>query len=283
MRTRIVVLGAGFGGLELTTLVSEALGDAVDLVLIDKSDGFVFGYSKLDVMFGRISAEHAVHPYRDLVKPGVRFVPAEVLSIDPTARRVETDCRHLRRGRARRGPRRRPRPGGDARSRGGRPRVLHGRRCLRAPRRARRLRGWPGRRRGHLHAFQVPARAQRDRSADGRLPHPARPSRRPATISLVMPFGAPIPPSPDASAVLLEAFAERGIRWVPDSLVTGLDPQRRVALLSDGSELAVRPVPRHPRPPRARGRRPLGHDGRRLDPGGPADARDRVPGRLRRR
>ena len=53
MKLRVIVLGAGFGGLELTTLLSNALADDLDLVLIDKSDSFVFGYSKLDVMFGR--------------------------------------------------------------------------------------------------------------------------------------------------------------------------------------------------------------------------------------
>ena len=52
-KPRIVVLGAGFGGLELTTLLSEAFGDSVDVTLIDKSDCFVFGFSKLDVMFGQ--------------------------------------------------------------------------------------------------------------------------------------------------------------------------------------------------------------------------------------
>ena len=54
MRTmRVVVLGAGFGGLELTTRLSEEFGADVDVVLIDKSDDFVFGFSKLEVMFGR--------------------------------------------------------------------------------------------------------------------------------------------------------------------------------------------------------------------------------------
>jgi sulfide:quinone oxidoreductase len=53
MKQRIVVLGAGFGGLELGTMLSEALGDRLDLTLIDKNDSFVFGFSKLDVMFGR--------------------------------------------------------------------------------------------------------------------------------------------------------------------------------------------------------------------------------------
>jgi sulfide:quinone oxidoreductase len=53
MKTRIVVLGAGFGGLELCTLLSQSLGDSVDVTLIDKNDAFVFGYSKLDVVRSR--------------------------------------------------------------------------------------------------------------------------------------------------------------------------------------------------------------------------------------
>ena len=89
---RILVLGAGFGGLELTTRLSAELGDDADIVLIDQADGFVFGFSKLDVMFGRTTPQAVRHPYRDLVKPGVRFVQAAIRSIDPVRRRVETDA-----------------------------------------------------------------------------------------------------------------------------------------------------------------------------------------------
>src|ERR1700758_5281123 len=91
MRARMIVLGAGFGGLELTTILSDAFGEAIDIVLIDKGDAFVFGFSKLDVMFGRHMAAEVRHPYRDIVKPGVRFLQSIVRSIDPAARRVVTD------------------------------------------------------------------------------------------------------------------------------------------------------------------------------------------------
>jgi sulfide:quinone oxidoreductase len=47
MKLRVVVLGAGFGGLELSTRWSEALGEQLDLILLDKNDSF-FGFSKLD-------------------------------------------------------------------------------------------------------------------------------------------------------------------------------------------------------------------------------------------
>ena len=49
--------------------------------------------------------------------------------------------------------------------------------------------------------------------------------REDCEISLVMPFGAPIPPSPDTSKALLEAFRERDINWVPNRLVRALDPE----------------------------------------------------------
>jgi sulfide:quinone oxidoreductase len=65
----------------------------------------------------------------------------------------------------------------------------------------------------------------------------ARGSRDRSSISLVMPMGVPIPPSPAASAALLEAFAERGIDWHPERLVRELDAARKVAILTDGSEM----------------------------------------------
>jgi sulfide:quinone oxidoreductase len=56
-------------------------------------------------------------------------------------------------------------------------------------------------------------------------------------ISLVMPMGVPIPPSPAASTALLAAFAERGINWYPERLVSHLDPDRGVAVFADGTDL----------------------------------------------
>ena len=65
----------------------------------------------------------------------------------------------------------------------------------------------------------------------------ARGLRDASEISLVMPLGAPIPPSPAASEWLLAAFAERGIGWHPEKLVRSLDKERRVAVLADGGEM----------------------------------------------
>ena len=46
MKSRVLVLGAGFGGMELSTLLSEALGEQADVTVIEKGDAFVFGYSR---------------------------------------------------------------------------------------------------------------------------------------------------------------------------------------------------------------------------------------------
>ena len=91
MTEHVVVLGAGFGGLELVTGLSEAIPDKVHITLIDKSDAFMFGFSKLDVMFGRRQASEVWNPYRGIDKPGVEFRQETVTAIDPEHRRVVTD------------------------------------------------------------------------------------------------------------------------------------------------------------------------------------------------
>ena len=41
MKKQIVILGAGFGGLELSTMLSEALSDSIDIILIDRMRPFI--------------------------------------------------------------------------------------------------------------------------------------------------------------------------------------------------------------------------------------------------
>ena len=53
MSKHVLILGAGFGGLELATRLSETIADAVRVTLIDRNDSFFFGFAKLDVMLGR--------------------------------------------------------------------------------------------------------------------------------------------------------------------------------------------------------------------------------------
>src|SRR4030095_14847573 len=93
MKKRIVVLSAGFGGLELCTVLSETFGDGIEVTLIDKSDSFYFGFSKLDVMFGHAMPNAVRLPYKKLVKPGVRLLQETVSLVDPIAKRDRRDAK----------------------------------------------------------------------------------------------------------------------------------------------------------------------------------------------
>lgn len=236
MTTRVVVLGAGFGGLEVATILSDALGDGADVTLVDKAAAFVFGFSKLDVMFGRRPADAVQHPYRDIVKPGVRFVQSTVRAIDPAAKRAVTDAGTFDAdvlivalgadydfaatpGLADTGSEFYSVPGAfamrDALLRFERGAAIVGVtgptfKCPPAPSEAALLL--------HDHLTERGVRGATE-------------------IHVVMPFGTPIPPSPDTSQAILAAFAERGIRFVKESLVAALDPGRKVAVLKDGREL----------------------------------------------
>ena len=92
MSKHVVILGAGFGGLELATRLSETIADAVRVTLIDRNDSFYFGFSKLEVMLGRQSADDIRLSYRDFEKDGVEFRQETVTFVDPGARRVTTDA-----------------------------------------------------------------------------------------------------------------------------------------------------------------------------------------------
>lgn len=247
MSLRVVVLGAGFGGLELSTILSEALGASLDLTLIDKNDSFVFGYSKLDVMFGRKAPDAVRLAYRNIVKPGVRFRQETITSIDPVSRRVTTNAGTY-----------------DADvlvvalgadyDLNATPGLVEGGNEFYSVAGAERLRDvLPTFTHGHAivgvtgMSFKCPPAP----SEAALLLHDyltSRGVRDACEISLVMPFGIPIPPSPATSRALLAAFAERGITFVPHRIVRALDPARRVVILDDKSELPYDlflGIPRH--------------------------------------
>ncbi len=236
MSTRVVILGAGFGGLELSTMLSEAVGDQAEVTLIDKTDGFVFGFSKLDVMFGRATADEVRLPYRDVAKRGVRLLKETVTAIDPEARRVTTDA------------------GtheadvlvvalGADYDMDATPGLAEGGNEFYSVAGAERLAGIiPTFSQGHALVgvcgapFKCPpAPSECALLLDDELT--ARGVRDACQISFVIPLGTPVPPSPETSAALMKEFAERDIRLIPGRRVTALDPGRSVAVLDDGSEL----------------------------------------------
>ncbi|HEY4348395.1 MAG TPA: FAD-dependent oxidoreductase [Gaiellaceae bacterium] len=236
MKRRILVLGAGFGGLELATTLSESLGDDVEVTMIDKSDAFVFGYSKLDVMFGRATLDAVRLPYRDFGKPGVRLLQQTVTAIDPETRQVTTE---------------------DG---------IHETDYLVVALGADYdLDATPGLAEGGNEFYSVAGAALvRDvlpafpggrvviGVCDAPFKCPPAPSecallldeylvgrgiRHACELKIVIPFASPVPPSPDTSRALVEAFTERDIEFIPSRRVRSLDPARNIAVLDDESEL----------------------------------------------
>ncbi|MBC8503530.1 MAG: NAD(P)/FAD-dependent oxidoreductase [Chloroflexi bacterium] len=250
MKLRVVVLGAGFGGLELSSILSEERGDELELILIDKNDTFFFGYSKLDVMFGRKTADSVLLSYRDFVKPGVTFRQETVTSIDPEARRVITD-------------------GGIYEADvlvialgadydfSATPGLIEGENEFYSFAGAERLGELLSTfTNGHvlIGMTSAPIKCPPAPSEAALLLHDyltERGVRADCQISLVMPFSIPIPPSLGASKALLKVFKERGITLMSNQGVTALDPERRVAILRDQSEITYDlflGVPKHRAP-----------------------------------
>jgi sulfide:quinone oxidoreductase len=234
--TRVLILGAGFGGLELASRLSGDLGDDVRVTVIDRSDSSVFGFSKLDVLFGRRTMDEVRLHYRAITRPNVEFRQETILRIDPEARRVVTDVTThvadvlvvaL----------------GAALDPGATPGVVEA-----------------------AHEFYSPAGAEAARDAlagfDGGAivigvlggvfkcpPAPyetafmlhdqltRRGVRHATSITLVTPMPKPIPISEEVSGAITQLMDDRGIHHSHATWTESLDPVTRVARLRDGRRL----------------------------------------------
>jgi sulfide:quinone oxidoreductase len=235
-KKHVVILGAGFGGLELATRLSESLADKVQVTLLDQNDSFSFGFSKLDLLFGRKAREDLLLHYGDISKEGVEFRQERVTTIDPEKRRVTTDQGSY-----------------DAD-------VL-----VIALGADYDLAATPGFEEGGVEYYSIPG-AERMRDVlptfdsgtilIGILGHPfkcppapfegalllhdhlvERGIRDEAEIRVIGPMAAPVPITKEVSQRFLDALAERGIEYVPNQLVVELDNRNKLAQLASGGSV----------------------------------------------
>src|SRR5919112_3160619 len=236
MKKHVLILGAGFGGLELATKLSETMSDAVRVTLLDRNDSWYFGYSKLDVMLGRQSADDVRLYYSDVVKDGVEFRRENVTGIDPVARRVSTDV------------------------------GSHDAEYLVVAMGADYdMAATPGLQEGG-HEYYTLAGAERLRDAledfdGGRVllsvlgqpfkcpPAPfegafmlhehfkQRGMADAVEISSAFPMQRPVPVTGDVAQMFRDGLAARGITELAEHVVTGIDPSTRTAQLADGETL----------------------------------------------
>jgi sulfide:quinone oxidoreductase len=236
MKNHVVIVGAGFAGLELATRLSESLADAVHVTLLDRKAAFYFGFSKLDVLFGRRTSSDVLLHYRDIAKDGVEFRQETVTAIDPRRRRVITDEDTY-----------------DADFLA----IALGADYDAA--------ATPGFREGGFEYYSM-AGAERLRGAiadfdAGRilisvLGHPfkcppapfegafllhdllvKRGIRNAVDIRMTFPMSAPVPVTTEVSQMFRAALDERGIQYAPKELVVGLDARQRTARLASGTSV----------------------------------------------
>ncbi|WP_063018463.1 NAD(P)/FAD-dependent oxidoreductase [Nocardia niwae] len=232
MRT-VLILGAGFGGLELATRLSGPPAGDLRVVVIDRNDSFTFGFAKLDILFRDTPPEAVRVPYTRFAHPHVEFRQEEVTAIDPRTRRVRTD-------RAVYDPDVLVVALGADYDPGATPGFVEdgyeyysidGARRLRE-----RLAGFDG---GSVlvAVLSVPFKCPPAPYEGTMLLHEQldrRGVRDRTEIRFVSPMESPIPVSPDTSAAIVEALARRGIEYSSGLRVQALDPSRHVATTRDG-------------------------------------------------
>jgi sulfide:quinone oxidoreductase len=235
-KSRVLILGAGFAGLELSTVLSEQLGADAGVTLVDAADAFVFGYSKLDVMFGRTTTSAVRLPYARFAKPGVTLRRETVTAIDAAARRVTTDA------------------GmheaeflvialGADYDVSETPGVVLGENEFYSVAGAERFAEvLPTFRAGHavVGVCAAPYKCPPAPSECVLMLHDHLVKtgvRGDCTITLVNPMSSPVPPSPETSKALIAAFEERGIAYLPNRRITSVDRAREVVTLDGGSTL----------------------------------------------
>jgi sulfide:quinone oxidoreductase len=220
------------------------------VTVIDKGDAFVFGYSKLDLMFRGAPGDSVRLPYREVAKPGVRILQETVTAIDPEAKRVTTDAGlheadflvvalgadydfDATPGLAE--------AGNEFYSVAGAERLAEIIPSFSSGQAVIGVCGAP---------FKCPpAPSECALMLDDVLR--ARGVRDACRISFVIPLGTPVPPSPEASAALSAEFEQRDVELIAGRRVASLDGERSVAILDDGRELAFDlflGVPKHRAP-----------------------------------
>jgi sulfide:quinone oxidoreductase len=232
----VVILGAGFGGLELASRLSDSLAGEVRVTLIDQNDAFTFGFAKLGILFEGKDAAAVRIPYSELAKPGVEFRQERITAIDPAARRVTTDqgsydadilvvalgaeYDHDATPGFAEGGLEYYSIAGAERMRDALPEFTGGTiligvlgqpfKCPPAP--------FEG---AFLLHDQLVRRGIRDRTE----------------IRVIAPMAAPVPVTPEVSQQFLDELAARGIEYVGKQRVVELDPAAREAVLESGERL----------------------------------------------
>ncbi len=87
---RIVILGAGFGGLASANLLRKNLSQEHQITVIDKKDYFLMGFVNLWILHGNRNLEESKIALSNLKSKGISFLQDEITSINPFEKSITT-------------------------------------------------------------------------------------------------------------------------------------------------------------------------------------------------
>src|SRR5919197_5012404 len=89
MGKRILILGAGFGGLAAATELRKSLGQDHRVIVVDRKKSFMMGLVKLWILEGTRDLEESQTPLDGLNAKGIEYLNDEVAKIDAASGRVQ--------------------------------------------------------------------------------------------------------------------------------------------------------------------------------------------------
>ncbi|NWG36412.1 FAD/NAD(P)-binding oxidoreductase [Nitrososphaera sp.] len=89
MGKRILILGAGFGGLACANTLRKNLGQEHRIIIIDRKKSFMMGLVKLWVLNGTRNLEESQTPLSSLNAKGIEYLNDEITKIEVAKKRVQ--------------------------------------------------------------------------------------------------------------------------------------------------------------------------------------------------
>lgn len=88
---RVLVLGAGFGGIATAVALREQLPEADEVVLVDRRDDFAMGLRKIWAILGISPIAYGTRSLATLASRGITVRRGDILAVDPVNRAAAVD------------------------------------------------------------------------------------------------------------------------------------------------------------------------------------------------